>query len=62
VLKKLFIPIGLLFFIVVSESVIDGTSIIMNLKSVLLVTGGTLLSAFIAFPLKTFSCKRGSNW
>jgi chemotaxis protein MotA len=37
-----------------SESVIDGTSIIMNLKSVLLVTAGTLLSAFIAFPLKTF--------
>ena len=53
-LKKLFIPIGLLFFIIMSESVIDGTSIIMNLKSVLLVTGGTLLSAFIAFPVKTF--------
>jgi chemotaxis protein MotA len=54
VLKKLLLPIGLLFFIIMSESVIDGTSIIMNLKSVLLVTAGTLLSAFIAFPLKTF--------
>ena len=53
-LKKLLLPIGLLFFIIMSESVIDGTSIIMNLKSVLLVTAGTLLSAFIAFPLKTF--------
>ncbi len=53
-LKKLLLPIGLLFFIIMSESVIDGTSIIMNLKSVLLVTAGTLLSAFVAFPLKTF--------
>jgi chemotaxis protein MotA len=54
VLKKLLLPIGLLFFIITSQSVIDGTSIIMNLKSVLLVTAGTLLSAFIAFPFKTF--------
>ena len=53
-LKKLLLPIGLLFFIIMSESVIDGTSIIMNLKSVLLVSAGTLLSALIAFPLKTF--------
>ena len=53
-LKKLLLPIGLLFFIIMSESVIDGTSIIMNLKSVVLVTAGTLLSAFIAYPLKTF--------
>ncbi len=52
--KKLLLPIGLLFFIIMSESVIDGTSITMNLKSVLLVTAGTLLSAFIAFPFKTF--------
>ena len=58
-LKKILLPVGLLFFIIMSESVIDGTSIIMNLKSVLLVTAGTLLSAFIAFPLKTFKdlCK-----
>ena len=53
-LKKLLLPIGLLLFIIMSESVIDGTSIIMNLKSALLVTVGTLLSALIAFPLKTF--------
>jgi chemotaxis protein MotA len=54
VLKKLLLPVGLIFFIIISESVIDGTSIIMNLKSVVLVTAGTLLSALIAFPLKTF--------
>ncbi|MGD9057548.1 MAG: MotA/TolQ/ExbB proton channel family protein [Desulfobacterales bacterium] len=53
-LRKLLLPVGLLFFIILSESVIDGTSIIMNLKSVVLVTVGTLLSALIAFPLKTF--------
>ena len=53
-LKKLLLPIGLLFFIILSESIIEGTSIVMNLKSILLVTAGTLLSAFIAFPLKTF--------
>ena len=58
-LKKLLLPIGLLFFIIMSESVIDGTSIMMNLKSVVLVTAGTLLSAYIAYPLKTFKdlCK-----
>ena len=54
VLKKLLLPIGLLLFIIMSESVIDGTSVTMNLKSALLVTVGTLLSALIAFPLKTF--------
>jgi chemotaxis protein MotA len=54
VLKKLLLPVGLLFFIIMSESVIDGTSIIMNLKSVVLVTAGTLLSALIAYPLNTF--------
>ena len=53
-LKKLLLPVGLLFFIIVSESLIDGTSIMMNLKSIVLVTAGTLLSAFIAYPLKTF--------
>ena len=53
-IKKLLLPIGLLFFIITSQSVIDGTSILMNLKSILLVTAGTLLSAFIAFPFKTF--------
>jgi chemotaxis protein MotA len=54
VLRKLLLPVGLLFFIILSESVIDGTSILMNLKSIGLVTAGTLVSAFIAFPLKTF--------
>ncbi len=53
-LKKLLLPIGLLFFIILSESIIEGTSIVMNIKSVVLVTAGTLLSALIAFPLKTF--------
>jgi chemotaxis protein MotA len=60
VLKKLVLPVGLLFFIILSESVIDGTSMIMNLKSILLVTAGTLLSALIAFPLKTFRDLFGS--
>ena len=54
VLQKAILCIGLLIFIILSGNAIENTSIMMNLKSAFLVLAGTLLSAFIAFPMKTF--------
>ena len=54
VLQKAILCIGLLIFIILSGNAIENTSVLMNLKSALLVLAGTLLSAFIAFPMKTF--------
>jgi flagellar motor component MotA len=54
VLQKLILLLGLLLFIVLSGNAIENTSIMLNLKSALLVMAGSLLSAFIAFPMKTF--------
>jgi chemotaxis protein MotA len=54
VLQKIILFIGLLLFLILSGNAIENTSIMMNLKSAVLVMAGTLLSAFIAFPMKTF--------
>jgi len=54
VLQKIILFIGLLLFLVLSGNAIENTSIMINLKSAMLVLAGTLLSAFIAFPMKTF--------
>jgi chemotaxis protein MotA len=59
-LQKLILGIGLLAFLVISEIAIEGTSVLVNLKSALLVLAGTLLSALIAYPLKTFRDLRKS--
>ncbi len=53
-LQKAILCIGLLIFIILSGNAVENTSIMMNLKSAFLVLAGTLLSAFIAFPMKTF--------
>ena len=53
-LQKIILFIGLLLFMILSGSAIENTSIMLNLKSAILVMSGTLLSAFIAFPMKTF--------
>ena len=58
--QKLILGIGILAFLIISEMAIEGTSILMNLKSALLVLAGTLLSALIAYPLKTFKDLRKS--
>jgi len=44
---------GVMFFLFVSRNVIGETSAIINLKSGVLVLGGTLMSAFLAFSMKT---------
>ena len=54
-IKKLLLPLVLLFFITLSKNIVDDVSIIINFKSALLVAFGMLLSAFIAITLKTFN-------
>jgi chemotaxis protein MotA len=54
VLQKLILLIGIVLFMILSGNAIENTSIMLNLKSALLVMAGSLLSAFIAFPMKTF--------
>ena len=44
---------GVMFFLLVLCNVIGETSAIINVKSGVLVLGGTLMSAFLAFPMKT---------
>jgi chemotaxis protein MotA len=51
--KKMILLGGVMFFLFVSANVIGATSVITNLKSGVLVLGGTLISAFLAFPMKT---------
>jgi chemotaxis protein MotA len=51
--KKMILVGGVMFFLFVSSNVIGATSVITNLKSGVLVLGGTLISAFLAFPMKT---------
>ena len=53
-LQKFILLIGIVLFMILSGNAIENTSIMLNLKSALLVTAGSLLSAFIAFPMKTF--------
>ena len=50
---KMILVGGVMFFLFVSRNVIGETSSIINVKSGVLVLGGTLMSAFLAFPMKT---------
>jgi chemotaxis protein MotA len=54
VLQKLIVVIGGMFFLILSGNAVEGTSMIMNAKSAMLVLVGTILSALLAFPFKTF--------
>jgi chemotaxis protein MotA len=44
---------GVMFFLFASGKIIGETSAIMKLKSGLLILGGTVMSAFLAFPMRT---------
>jgi chemotaxis protein MotA len=44
---------GVMFFLFASGKIIGETSAIINLKSGLLILGGTVMSAFLAFPMRT---------
>jgi len=53
VIQRLIPVVGVIFFLLLSGNVVGETSALMNIKSCVLVLGGTLISAFLAFSMKT---------
>jgi chemotaxis protein MotA len=51
--RKAILVGGVTLFLFVSGKIIGETSAIINLKSGLLILGGTVMSAFLAFPVRT---------
>lgn len=52
--QKAIIAGGVLFFLILTGSSLGGIDIVTNLKSCLVVLGGTLLCGLLAYPLQTF--------
>ena len=52
-LQRLVLIGALILFMFLTGSVVEHTSAILNLKSGVLVLGGTLISIFLAFPIRT---------
>jgi len=53
-IKKLFLAAGILFFIGLLATIVDDAFLILNLKSGILVLGGTLLIGLLSFPLRSY--------
>lgn len=53
--QRLILAGGAVIFLIMAGSVLGKTSLVVNLQSFLMVLGGTLLSALLAFPLPTFT-------
>ncbi|MEN6472965.1 MAG: MotA/TolQ/ExbB proton channel family protein [Syntrophaceae bacterium] len=53
--QRLILAGGAVIFMIMAGSVLGKTSLAVNLQSFLMVLGGTLLSALLAFPLPTFT-------
>ena len=51
-IQKMILAAGITLLLCVSATIIGETSIILNLKSGLLVLGGTLVIGFLSFPIK----------
>ena len=45
---------GIIFFLGLSTKIVDETSMILNLKSGILVLGGTIVIGFLSFPMKSY--------
>ena len=52
-IQKMILAAGITLLLCVSATIIGETSIILNLKSGLLVLGGTLVIGFLSFPMKS---------
>ena len=53
-IKKLLLAAGILLFIGLSVTIVNDASVVLNLKSGVLVLGGTLLIGFLAFPMGSY--------
>lgn len=52
-IQRVIVLVGVMFFLFLSGNVVGETSPVVNIKSGLMVLGGTLLSALLAFPMRT---------
>ena len=52
-IQKAILAGGVMFFLFASGKIIGETSVIINLKSGFLILGGTVMTAFLAFPVRT---------
>ena len=53
-IKKLLLAAGILLFIGLLATIVDDAFMVLNLKSGILVLGGTLLIGFLAFPMRSY--------
>ena len=53
-IRKMIPAAGIIFFLGLSTKIVDETSMILNLKSGIMVLGGTLVIGFLSFPMKSY--------
>jgi chemotaxis protein MotA len=53
-IRKMIPTAGIVFFLMLSTKIVDETSMVLNLKSGILVLGGTLIIGFLSFPMKNY--------
>ena len=53
-IQKMILTAGIILFLGVAVTIVGETSISLNLKSGILVLGGTLVIGFLSFPMKSF--------
>jgi len=53
-IQKMILTAGIILFLGVAVTIVGETSIILNLKSGILVLGGTLVIGFLSFPMQSF--------
>jgi len=53
-IQKLILAVGAILFLCLMATMVDETTLVVNLKSAVLVFGGTMGVGFLAFPLKNY--------
>ena len=53
-IRKMIPAAGIIFFLGLSTKIVGETSMMLNLKSAIMVLGGTLVIGFLSFPLKSY--------
>ena len=53
-IRKMIPAAGIIFFLALSTKIVGETSMMLNLKSAIMVLGGTLVIGFLSFPMKSY--------
>jgi chemotaxis protein MotA len=53
-IRKMIPAAGIIFFLGLSTKIVGETSMMLNLKSAIMVLGGTLVIGFLSFPMKSY--------